>query len=536
MIRLSNIKLPCSHSEAQLKQKLYKILKLKPQTEFAYQIVKRSVDARQKPDVQFVYVIDVQIKNGNETKTVQFLHNPNIVIAPEERYVFPESGVSELKHRPVIAGFGPAGLFCGYLLAQHGYAPVILERGGDVDERSQTVSHFWKSGELNPETNVSFGEGGAGTFSDGKLNTLVKDRLFRNRKVLELFVKHGAPEEIMYLQKPHIGTDILRNVVKSMREEIRAMGGEVHFHAKMTGIDAADGKLCGVWVNDTEYIPCDVLVLAAGHSARDTFGMLSGQLLMQPKAFAIGVRVEHPQEMINRSQYGAPQLKGLGAADYKLTYQASNHRGVYSFCMCPGGFVVNASSEAGRLAVNGMSNHARNEKNANSALIVTVTPEDFGGNGVLSGMEFQRRLEEAAYRQCEGRIPVQLHRDFAENRLSAGLGEIVPCMKGNYGFGNLREVLPEAVSQALIEAMPSFGSRIKGFDRDDAVFSGIESRTSSPLRIVRDEDCESNIKGIYPCGEGAGYAGGITSAAMDGILIAEKIAGRYQPAAGGRDK
>ncbi len=534
MIRLSNIKLPCSHSEVQLKQKLQKLLKLKPQTEFCYQIIKRSVDARQKPDVQFVYVIDVQLKNGNETKTVQFLHNPNIVMAPDESYVFPKCGSEQLKNRPVIAGFGPAGIFCGYLLAQHGYAPIILERGGDVDERSQAVGHFWKTGTLNPEMNVSFGEGGAGTFSDGKLNTLVKDKWFRNHKVLELFVKHGAPEEILYLQKPHIGTDILRNVVKSMREEIRAMGGEVYFHAKMTGIDAACGRLKGVWVNEKEYLPCDVLVLAAGHSARDTFGMLSKQLVMQPKSFAIGVRVEHPQEMINCSQYGAAQVKGLGAADYKLTYQASNNRGVYSFCMCPGGFVVNASSEPGRLAVNGMSNHARNEKNANSALIVTVTPEDFGGDGVLCGMEFQRRLEEAAYRQCEGKIPVQLHRDFAENRVSTGCGEITPCMKGAYGFGNLREVLPEAVSQALIEAMPSFGSRIKGFDREDAVFSGIESRTSSPLRIVRNEECESNIKGIYPCGEGAGYAGGITSAAMDGILIAEKIAGKYQPARGER--
>lgn len=530
MIRLTNIKLPCSHSEEQLRQKLYKMLKLRPQTGMTYQIIKRSVDARKKPDVQFVYVVDVSLKAGNEKKTVQFLHNPEIVMAPEERYVFPESGHDTLKHRPVIVGFGPAGLFCGYLLAQHGYAPVILERGGDVDERSRKVEHFWNGGELDLKTNVSFGEGGAGTFSDGKLNTLVKDRLFRNRKVLELFVKHGAPEEILYLQKPHIGTDILRHVVKDMREEIRSMGGEVRFHAQMTGIDAVDGKICGVYINETEYIPCEILVLAAGHSARDTFGMLERQLVMQPKSFAIGVRVEHPQEMINCSQYGASQIKGLGAADYKLTYQASNGRGVYSFCMCPGGFVVNASSEAGRLAVNGMSNHARNEKNANSALIVTVTPDDFGGSGsVLCGMEFQRRLEEAAYSQCGGKIPVQLHRDFVENRVSSGLGEVAPCMKGGYGFGNLRKVLPNAVSEALIEAMPSFGGRIRGFDRDDAVFSGVESRTSSPLRIVRNDDCESNIRGIYPCGEGAGYAGGITSAAMDGILIAEKIAGRFQP-------
>lgn len=527
MIRITNLKLPCSHSEEQLEKKICQLLKKKPGSKISWRIVRRSLDARKKPELFYVYVIDADV--ASEEKTVRFLHNPNITVAPKEQYVFAQTGTQTLAHRPVIAGMGPAGLFCGYLLARHGYAPVILERGGDVDERVQRVSDFWKNGRLDPVTNVSFGEGGAGTFSDGKLNTLVKDTCFRGREALSIFVKHGAPEEILYLQKPHIGTDVLRGVVKGMREEIRRMGGEVRFHSCVTGAEHDASGLRGVWVNGREFLPCEALVLAVGHSARDTFSWLSSKLLMQPKAFAVGVRIEHPQSMINLAQYGTKDEKGLGAADYKLTCQTAGGRGVYSFCMCPGGFVVNASSEEGGLVVNGMSNHARNERNANSALIVTVTPEDFGAGGVLAGVEFQRRLEAAAWRQCGGCIPVQLYGDFRENRVSSGFGEIMPCTKGAYSFGSLKEVLPEAVSRALEEAMPYFGTKIKGFDREDAVLSGIESRTSSPVRIVRDEYGESSIKGIYPCGEGAGYAGGIMSAAMDGMRAAERIAAKYRP-------
>lgn len=529
MIRLNNVKLPCSHSREDLRKKLIKMLKLKDNAAITWKIVRRSLDARKKPILYFIYVIDAELASGNEEKTVRFLHSPDIMIAPKEEYRFPSGGMERLVHRPVIAGMGPAGLFCGYLLAEHGYAPILLERGGDVRERTQKVLDFWSKGLLDPCTNVSFGEGGAGTFSDGKLNTLVKDKQFRNRKVLELFVRHGAPEEILYLQKPHIGTDVLRGVVENMREQIKCMGGQVRFHSQVTGLDIREGKICGVWINGEEYLPCEAFVLAAGHSARDTFTMLSSHLAMEAKAFAVGVRIEHPQEMINCSQYGVRAVKGLGAADYKLTCQTSKGRGVYTFCMCPGGFVVNASSEPGRLAVNGMSNHARDGKNANSALIVTVGPGDFKGAGVLAGMEFQRRLEEAAYGQCGGKIPVQLYGDFMRDRRSDGLGEIVPCMKGEWGFGNMRQILPEAAADALAEAMPVFGSKIHGFDREDALFSGIESRTSSPLRILRDELGESSVKGIYPCGEGAGYAGGITSAAMDGIRTAEKLSCRYRP-------
>lgn len=531
MIRISNVKLPCSHTEQEMKKKVCRLLGLSAGSQIRVQVVRRSLDARKKPDLYFVYILDVETgwKPEKEAALVGRLKAPEIAIAKAEEYRFPMDGMKRLPHRPVIAGMGPAGLFCGYLLAEHGYEPIILERGGCVQERMEAVARFWNGGDLDPGTNVQFGEGGAGTFSDGKLNTLVKDKFLRGRKVLELFVHHGAPEEILWLQKPHIGTDILCGVVASMREKIREMGGEVRFHSCVTDIGIKDGRISHVTINGEETLACDALVLAVGHSARDTFAMLDGKLTMEPKSFAIGVRIEHPQEMINRSQYGSASVKGLGAADYKVTAQTSAGRGVYSFCMCPGGFVVNASSEPGRLAVNGMSNHARNERNANSALIVTVTPEDFGGSGALAGVAFQRRLEEAAYAQCGGKIPVQLYGDFKENRVSSALGDVTPCTKGAYAFGNLKEVLPETVTAALEEAMPVFGKKIHGFDREDAVLSGIESRTSSPLRIVRNTDGESSIGGLYPCGEGAGYAGGITSAAMDGIRIAEQIAKKYCP-------
>ena len=526
MIRITQLKLPINHTKEQLEKKIARTLKCQ-EGSFTYEIIRQSLDARHKDDKKFAYTVDVMVPK--EKQILKKVHSNNIMSTEKKRYHFPKPGSTELIHPPVIVGSGPAGLFCGYLLAQHGYRPILLERGSDVDNRSKKVEHFWETGELDEKTNVSFGEGGAGTFSDGKLNTLVKDKLMRNRKVLEIFVEHGAPEEILYQQKPHIGTDVLKNVIVSMRKSILEYGGEVRFDSCMTDLDVRDGALAGIWVNQTEYIACETLVLATGHSARDTFAMLGKHIHMEPKSFAVGVRIEHPQEMINFSQYGAAHVSSLGAASYKLTHQAENGRGVYSFCMCPGGFVVNASSEKGGLAVNGMSYHARDSKNANSALIVTVTPQDFPDASYMGGVAFQRRLEQAAYRAGNSKIPLQLFGDFKEGRISTGLGEVKPCTKGAYAFADLNQVLPKPLTEALCEAIPAFDRKIHGFAREDALLLGVESRTSSPLRMVRDENGESNVRGLYPCGEGAGYAGGITSAAMDGIRAAEWIAARFCP-------
>lgn len=434
------------------------------------------------------------------------------------------------------------------MLARAGYRPVILERGEDVDSRRKRVDEFWKTGNLDVRSNVQFGEGGAGTFSDGKLNTLVKDPLMRNRLVLEIFCEFGADPSILYDSKPHIGTDVLSGIVKAMRQEIVRLGGQVRFCCQVTDLVTEGGQICGVKVRQQErkpdenaeeneddklqekeeFLPAQAVILAVGHSARDTFSMLEEKKIpMDAKSFAVGLRIQHPQPLINLSQYGREKAGSLGAASYKLTRQTSTGRGVYSFCMCPGGYVVDASSEKGHLAVNGMSYHARDGKNANSALIVTVTPEDFPEAGPLGGVAFQRSLEKLAYQAADGRIPVQLYEDYRAGRMSRQLGEIEPQMRGRWAFGNLREVMPEKLNLALLEAMEGFGQMIRGFDRPDALFAGIESRTSSPVRIWRNEEMESKVRGLYPCGEGAGYAGGITSAAMDGVKVAEAIVRRF---------
>lgn len=450
----------------------------------------------------------------------------------QKPYVFPKSGATPLQEPPVIIGTGPAGLFCGYLLAKHGYRPVLLERGDDVDTRTKAVEAFWNGARLDTESNVQFGEGGAGTFSDGKLNTLVKDKNGRNREVLRIFAECGAPRDILYESKPHIGTDILRNVVVNMRKFIIEHGGSVRFRAKMTGLEIQNGVLAGIKINDTDVIKTGNAVLAIGHSARDTFAYLERiGVSMEAKAFAVGMRVEHPQELINACMYGAEHGSALPAAPYKLTAQTSTGRGVYSFCMCPGGYVVNASSEEGRLAINGMSYSDRGSRNANSAIIVQVTPDDYGSSGPLAGVAFQRRLEERAYALGKGKIPVQYYGDYVTNAVSCGKdNSLKPCIKGEYMFSNLRGLLPKPCEEAFMEGMEQFDRTIKGYARGDAVLSGIESRTSSPVRIHRDADLQSpSVRGLYPCGEGAGYAGGITSAAMDGILVAEMIAKLYQP-------
>ena len=527
MIRIQQLKVPLNYDEAFLRKEIARKLKIQASDIKELRVRKQSLDARKKPDLYYVLTVDFCL--AKEQQVLKKKQHITISQVTDSPYQMPEGGSETLPHRPVIAGFGPAGLFCALLLARAGYCPLVLERGADVDQRTTAVEQFWKNGILDTESNIQFGEGGAGTFSDGKLNTLVKDACGRNHYVLKTFVEAGADPDILYVNKPHIGTDVLRNVVKHIRQEILSLGGEVRFGCKVTDLKIKDQQLVGVCVNHTEEIPCEALVLAIGHSARDTFAMLhEHQVLMQPKSFAVGLRIEHPQSMINLSQYGQEHHPLLGAANYKVTRKLANGRGVYSFCMCPGGYVVNASSEEGRLAVNGMSYRARDSRNANSAMIVTVTPDDFGHAGVLGGIEFQRDLEKAAWQAGNGKVPVQLLGDFCENITSTGLGDVTPCIKGNWQFGNLREVLPEIISQSLIEGVHGFERQIHGFSRPDALFSGVESRTSSPVRIVRDERFLSSLTGLYPCGEGAGYAGGITSAAMDGMKVAEAVIKKYR--------
>ncbi len=533
MIRINQIKLKYNHNEKDLIIKIADALKIRrdriSDEMLSYSIVKKSIDAREKPDFKFVYSVNVVLKNEGMLKKSVF--NNNISYAKEEKYEFVPTGSKSLNNRPVIVGFGPAGIFCGYFLAKAGYKPLIIERGKCVEERTSDVKAFWDGESLNTESNVQFGEGGAGTFSDGKLNTLVKDKLCRNKLVLETLVEFGAKESILYENKPHIGTDKLSEIVAKIRNEIIKLGGEVLFNRKLTDIFTENNRLVGIEVNGNERIDTDIMVLAIGHSARDTFYMLnSNGIDMEPKSFAVGVRLEHPQIIIDENMYGMDHnaFEAIEAAEYKVTHTAANGRGVYSFCMCPGGYVVNASSEEGRIAVNGMSYSDRAGMNANSAIIVAVNPRDYGSTDSLSAVEFQRTLEERAFKEGKGNIPIQLFGDFCENKVSSKLGEVLPQIKGKYEFGNIRNILPEDVNQSLIEGINAFGKKINGFDRKDAVMSAVESRTSSPVRIHRNDDFMANISGIYPCGEGAGYAGGITSAAMDGIRVFEAIAKMYK--------
>lgn len=533
MIRLQQMKLNISHTDGQLKEKVCKLLNISEEDIRSYKVIRRSIDARKKPELFYVYTVDVQLKR--ESSVRKRIKNKNILfIEKKAPYRAVPSGKQTLPSRPVIIGTGPAGLFCGYQLARLGYRPILLERGADVDNRIKDVDNFWKEGRLDKNSNVQFGEGGAGTFSDGKLNTLVHDNNGRNQEVLKIFHRFGAPEQILYDSAPHIGTDILCSVVKNMREEIIRHGGEVQFYSCVEGFETLpdkDGteKLSALLVRDTRTGECrrqktSLAVLAVGHSARDTFQTLYGLgVKMQAKSFAVGVRVEHPQDFINESRYGKEHMDELPAAAYKLTAKVRDGRGVYTFCMCPGGFVVNASSEEGLLAVNGMSYSRRDGKNANSAVIVTVTPEDFPSDTPLAGMEFQRKLERAAFLEGGGRIPVQLFEDFCKNRRSVKEGAIVPQIKGGYAWGNVRRIFPENLALCIEQGILQFDTKIKGYARRDAVLSGIESRTSSPLRILRDESFQSSLRGLYPCGEGAGYAGGITSAAIDGLKVTESI-------------
>lgn len=535
MIQINQLKLNIHHKENDLKKKILKTLRISEDQLLSYTIRKQSIDARKKPVLFYVYTVDAEVKKENQLKkrcktgNIKFMEKP-------QKYSYAPSGDKKLNQRPVVIGTGPAGLFCGYLLASFGYRPILLERGADVDARQKDVEEFWKTGTLDPYSNVQFGEGGAGTFSDGKLNTLVHDPKGRNQKVLELFVEAGADPEILYQQKPHVGTDVLSKVVKNIRNEIVSLGGEVHFYRQVTDVIIKDEEqpkvealeITNVRTGEKEILQTEAVVMAIGHSARDTFAMLKKhQIPMEAKSFAVGVRMEHPQTMINESQYG-PGHEDLPAAAYKLTAKTSSGRGVYTFCMCPGGYVVNASSEEKRLAVNGMSYHGRDGENANSAVIVTVTPEDFGAEDALAGVEFQRKLEENAYRLGNGKIPVQTFGDFRKNKVSESAGSVSPQMKGAYQWANVRKIFPEDLLEALEEGILAFDYKIHGYAREDAIVSGVESRTSSPVRIPRNEKFQSSVSGIYPCGEGAGYAGGITSAAMDGLKVAESVMDEYR--------
>lgn len=531
MIQITQLKLPIPHSREQLEEKIARTLGIRPTEIESYEIVRRSVDARKREGLHYVY--SLWVKTSREKKILAKSKHKNIMSINPVRYRFPDPGEQVLEHPPVVVGSGPAGLFCGYMLAKHGYRPLILERGDSARERQDKVEHFWKTGILDPSSNVQFGEGGAGTFSDGKLNTGVKDKAGRNQEVLRIFVEAGAPEDILYDARPHLGTDLLIQIVETMRRQIQAMGGSFRFRTQATDLILRQNRLRGLILNGEEELPAEAVILALGHSARDTFQMLYRRgICMEAKSFAAGVRVEHPQEMITRSQYGEHVPEELKAASYRLAQNLDNGRGVYSFCMCPGGWVVNASSEPGFLAVNGMSYRARGGPNANSAIVVTVTPEDYapynqeGLPEALSGMAFQRYLEKMAFKAARGRIPVQRFEDFCRNR-QGGAGGFPPCIKGGYSYENVRNLLPEFIGDSLEAGIRAMDAQISGFAMGDALLSAVESRTSSPVRICRNEFLESNIPGLYPCGEGAGYAGGITSAAMDGIRCAEAVGKKF---------
>lgn len=495
-------------------------------------IVKKSIDARKKPEVYWVYQVAITIRD--KAKATRIINNKKLDAREYKPviYKFPvEYGSLKGKSsRPIVVGFGPAGMILALYLARLGLRPIVIERGQAVDDRIQTVEKFWNTGILDNNSNIQFGEGGAGTFSDGKLQTGVKDKTGRIAEILKTFVEFGAPEEIVYLNKPHIGTDNLVTMVKNIRVKIEELGGEVRFNTRFIRPLHNNFTLTGglFECNNEQYvIDTNAMVLAIGHSARDTFKeLLDSQIEITSKPFAVGFRVQHKQSTINESQYGVGYDKSLPAADYKLTYNAKSGHGVYSFCMCPGGYVVNASSEPERLAVNGMSYHDRAGENANSAIIITIDSDVFG-DGILDGMYFQEKIEHRAYMAGTGKVPVQTLKDFKDDCTKSGIGCVSPAIKGQYVIANNRSILPDNLNQDFIEAFDRFGQVIKGFDDDDVLVCGVESRTSSPVKILRNDDYMCNIYGLFPCGEGAGYAGGITSAALDGLKVAEKVALLY---------
>ncbi|MFA6970016.1 MAG: NAD(P)/FAD-dependent oxidoreductase [Gallionella sp.] len=534
MLRLTEIKLPIGHPDGEIRAAILKRLAIAENELISYAVFKRGVDARKAHAILFTYTLLAEVRD-EAAILAKFANDPHVKIAPDTRYHFVAQAPAELPSRPIVIGMGPAGLFAGLLLAQMGFRPLILERGKAVRERTKDTFGLWRQGVLNPESNVQFGEGGAGTFSDGKLYSQIKDPRYLGRKVLDEFVKAGAPEEILYVSHPHIGTFRLVGMVEKMRETIQSLGGEIRFESRVDDIEIVDGpdnikQVQGVVLASGERIKTNHLVLAVGHSARDTFEMIMKRgIYIEAKPFSIGFRIEHPQSLIDRARFGKNAGNELlGAADYKLVHHASNGRAVYSFCMCPGGTVVAATSEPGRVVTNGMSQYSRNERNANAGIVVGITPEQDYPGDPLAGMEFQRRWESQAFKLGGGtyQAPGQLVGDFLAGKASSQFGEVQPSYTPGVHLTDLSTALPDYAIDAIREAIPAFAKQIKGFDLSDAVLTGVETRTSSPVRIKRNaDDLQSiNTRGLYPTGEGAGYAGGILSAAVDGIEVAEAVA------------
>jgi hypothetical protein len=528
MLRLTDVQLPLDHPEEALEAAIVAQLGIAPQDLIRYTVFRRGYDARKKHAISLVYTLDVEVRNEAQVMK-RAKNNRHVSPAPDTSYKFVAQAPADLKTRPVVIGFGPCGIFAALILAQMGFKPIILERGKVVRERTKDTWGLWRKRELHPESNVQFGEGGAGTFSDGKLWTQIKDPKHYGRKVLTEFVKADAPPEILYVSKPHIGTFRLVKMVELMRAEIEALGGEFRFESKVDDIEIENGRVCGLKLADGSHIDTDHVVLAIGHSARDTFRMLQTRgIYIEPKPFSMGFRIEHPQSLIDACRFGPSAGHPLlGAADYKLVHHASNGRSVYSFCMCPGGTVVAATSEPGRVVTNGMSQYSRNERNANAGIVVGITPDDYPGHP-LAGMEFQQQWESKAFELGGGNYnaPGQLVGDFIANKPSTEFGSVLPSYKPGVTLGDLNPSLPTYVIEAIREALTAFDKQIKGFSMHDAVLTGIETRTSSPIRIKRDDRTlqSINTRGLYPAGEGAGYAGGIMSAAIDGIRVAEALA------------
>ena len=532
MLRLTELKLPLDHPPEALRAAILQRLELADDALVGFSIFKRSYDARKKHALLLIYAVDVEVKN-EAALLKEFRNDRHLAPAPDMAYRFVGHAPENLAERPLVVGFGPCGIFAALVLAQMGFKPIVLERGKAVRERTQDTWGLWRRHVLNPESNVQFGEGGAGTFSDGKLYSQIKDPQHLGRKVLTEFVKAGAPEEILYVSKPHIGTFRLVGMVEAMRHQIEALGGEIRFQQRVTDVlieDGPDGKsIRGVTLASGETLASSHVVLALGHSARDTFEMLHARgIHMEAKPFSVGFRIEHPQSLIDRARLGANAGNPLlGAADYKLVHHAKNGRTVYSFCMCPGGTVVAAASEPNCVVTNGMSQYSRNERNANAGIVVGIAPADFPGDDPLAGIELQRRLEARAFELGGGNYdaPGQLVGDFLDGKPSTRLGSVEPSYKPGVHLTDLASTLPDYAIEAIREALPAFDRQIKGFAMKDAVLTGVETRTSSPLRITRGDDCQSvNVKGLYPAGEGAGYAGGILSAGVDGIRVAEAVA------------
>ncbi|MEO6147378.1 MAG: NAD(P)/FAD-dependent oxidoreductase [Sulfuriferula sp.] len=527
MLRITELKLPLDHTEAALRAEILRRLGIADEVLLSYTIFRRGHDARKRPLITFTYTVDVALED--ESGVIRRLKNDrHVVAAPDTSYHFVTRAPANLSERPIVIGTGPCGLFAGLLLAQMGFCPIVLERGKAVRERTKDTWGLWRDGVLNPESNVQFGEGGAGTFSDGKLYSQIKDPRYLGRKVIAEFIKAGAPPEIAFVSKPHIGTFRLVGMVEKIRATIESLGGEIRFQSRVDNLDIEDGQMRGVILAKGEYIAARHVVLAIGHSARDTFEMLHRcGVHIEAKPFSIGFRIEHPQSLIDHCRFGdRAGHPELGAADYKLVHHAKNGRAVYSFCMCPGGTVVAAASEPGRVVTNGMSQYSRNERNANSGIVVGITPDDYPGHP-LAGIAFQRHWETQAF-ELGGRnycAPGQLVGDFIAGRASSGFSTVLPSYTPGVKLGALDSSLPDYAIDAIREALPEFDKQIRGFAMHDAVLTGVETRTSSPIRITRNEGYQSlNTQGLYPAGEGAGYAGGILSAAIDGIKVAEAVA------------